>query len=124
MEGLTQKDQRTRKLMSMHKALYRREDIDWLYVSRKEGGRGHATTEDSVEASIQGFEKYIKKIKERLIIAARNSTDSIMINRPTTRNGKKNNCMDISSDKQAESHVKRFGHGYEEVTLGENLSLF
>ena len=33
-------DQRTRKQMTMHKALYSRDEVDRLYVSRKEGGRG------------------------------------------------------------------------------------
>ena len=35
-----QMDQRTRKLMKMHKAIHARDDVDRLYVSRKEGGRG------------------------------------------------------------------------------------
>ena len=35
-------DQRTRKLMTMHKALHPRDDVDRLYMSRKEGGRGLA----------------------------------------------------------------------------------
>ena len=35
-------DQRTRKLMTMHKAFHPGDDIDRLYVSRKEGGRGLA----------------------------------------------------------------------------------
>ena len=39
-------DQRTRKLMTMHKALHPRDDIDRLCVSRKEGGRGLASIED------------------------------------------------------------------------------
>ena len=39
-------DQRTRKLMTMHKALHPRDDVDRLYVSRKEGGRGLASIED------------------------------------------------------------------------------
>ena len=33
-------DQRTRKLMTMHKALHPRDDVNRLYVSRKERGRG------------------------------------------------------------------------------------
>ena len=37
-EELKQMDQRTRKLMTMHKALHPRNDVDRLYVSRKEGG--------------------------------------------------------------------------------------
>ena len=40
-------DQRTSKLMTMHKALHPRDDVDRLYVSRKEGGRGLANIEDS-----------------------------------------------------------------------------
>ena len=36
-------DQKTMKLMTMHKALHSRDDVDRLYVSRKEGGRGHTS---------------------------------------------------------------------------------
>ena len=54
-------DLRTRKLMTMHKALHPRNVIDKLYASRKEGGRGLASIEDSMDASIQGPEDYIKK---------------------------------------------------------------
>ena len=51
-EELKQMDQRTRKLMTMHKALHPRHDVDRLYVSRKEGGRGLTSIEDTAEASI------------------------------------------------------------------------
>ena len=44
-------DQRTRKLMTLHKALHLRDDVDRLYVLRK-GGWGHASIEDHVDASI------------------------------------------------------------------------
>ena len=54
-------DLKTRKLMTMHKALHPRDDIDRLYVSRREGRRGLASIEDSVDASIQCFEDYIEK---------------------------------------------------------------
>ena len=37
----------------MHKALHPRDDVDRLCVSRKEGGRGFTSIEDSVDASIQ-----------------------------------------------------------------------
>ena len=36
-EELQQMDQRTRKLMTMRKALHPKDDVDRLYVSRKEG---------------------------------------------------------------------------------------
>ena len=35
-DELKQMDQRTRKLMTMHKALHPRDDVDRLYISRKE----------------------------------------------------------------------------------------
>ena len=34
----------------MHKALYPRDDVDRLYVSRKDGRRGLASSEDSDDA--------------------------------------------------------------------------
>ena len=58
-------DQRTRKLMTMHKALHPRDNVDRLYVSRKEGGRGLASIEDSVDASIQGLKDHIEKTRTR-----------------------------------------------------------
>ena len=73
-------DQRTRKLMTMHKALHRRDDGNRLYVSRKEGGRGLASIE--VDASIR-LEDYIQKHDWGLITTIRNDTDNTMDNRLT-----------------------------------------
>ena len=73
-DGLKQMDQRTRKLMSMHKTLHPRYNIDRLYVSRKEGGRGLDCIKDSVDASIQRLEDYIEKLGV-LITTIRNDTD-------------------------------------------------
>ena len=58
-----------------------------LYDSRRDGGRGLASFEDCVDASIRGFEDYILKSKERLMTAAHESIDSIKTNR-TTKNRK------------------------------------
>ena len=68
--------------MSMHKALHPRDDVDRLYVSRKEGGRGLDSSEDSVDASIR-LEDYMEKHKEGLITAVRNNTDNKIDNRMT-----------------------------------------
>ena len=76
-------DQRTRKLMTMHKALHARDGVDRLYVSRKEGGRGLASIEDSIDALMQQLEDYIEKHEGRLITANRNETDNTMNNRMT-----------------------------------------
>ena len=76
-------DQRTRKPMTMHKALHPRDDVDSLHVSRKEGGRGLASIEDSVDASIQRPEDNIQTHDWGLITAIRNGTDNTMKNRMT-----------------------------------------
>ena len=67
----------------MHKALHPRDDVDRLYVPRKEGGRGLAIIEDSVDASIQRFEDCIEKHGRGLITAIRNNTDNTIDNRMT-----------------------------------------
>ena len=58
----------------MHKALHHRDDVDRLYVSRKEGGREPSSIEDSVDASIQWLEDYREKHKRGLITAIRKDT--------------------------------------------------
>ena len=70
--------------MTMHKVLHPRDDVDRLCVSRKEGGRGLASIEDSVDASIQRFEDYIEKHERGLFTAIRNDTDSTIDERMTT----------------------------------------
>ena len=62
--------------MTMREALHSRYGIDRLYVSRKEGGRGFASIEDNMEASIRRLEDYITKSTERLIRATRKNTYS------------------------------------------------
>ena len=90
----TRVDQRTRKVMAMHKALHPRDDVDRLYVSRKEGGRGLASIEDTVDASIQRLEHYIEKHERGLITAIRNDTDNTIDERTIRKqNGKENNSM-------------------------------
>ena len=37
--------------MTMHKAFYLRDDVDKLYISRKEDDRGPASTEDNVDVA-------------------------------------------------------------------------
>ena len=80
-DELKQMDQRTRKLMTMHNTLHPRYNVDRLYVSRKERGRGLASIEDTVDASIQRFEDYIEKHEGGLIRAIRNNTNNTIDNR-------------------------------------------
>ena len=73
---------RTRKSMTAHEALHPSDDIDRLYVSRKEGRRALARIEDCVDA-IRELEDYIKKNQKGLITEANNITDNIRINGKT-----------------------------------------
>ena len=69
--------------MTRHEVLHPRADVDSVYVSRKEGGRGLASIENSVDLSIQRLEDYIQKHEGGLITATRNNTDNTMDNRMT-----------------------------------------
>ena len=73
----------------MHKALHPRDDVDRLYVSRKEGGRGLASIEDSIDASIHRLEDYIEKHERELITAIRNKRDNTIDDRMTVTRKKK-----------------------------------
>ena len=83
-DELKQMNQRIRKLMTIHKALHPRDIVDRLYVSRKEGGRGRVSIEDSVHALIQQLDDYIEKHERGLITAIRNDTDNTIDDKMTT----------------------------------------
>ena len=74
-------EQRIRKLVTTHTALHPRDDDDRLYISRKEGGKGLVSIEDSVDASIQRLEDYIEKHEGGLFTAIRKDSDDTMDNR-------------------------------------------
>ena len=67
----------------MNKAIHPRDDVDRLYVSRKEGRRRLANIEDSVVTSIQRLEDNIEKHERGLITATRYDTENTMTNRMT-----------------------------------------
>ena len=50
--------------MIIDKVLHPRDDVDILYVSRKEMGREIASIQDSVDVSIQNLEDNIKNAQE------------------------------------------------------------
>ena len=100
-EELQQMDQRLRKLMTMHKPLYPRDDVDRLYVSRKEGGRGLASIEETVDTSMQRPEDNREKHERGLITTIRNDTDNTIDERRTTT--RKQKC----EEKQFYDHFKQ-----------------
>ena len=82
-DGLKNMDQRTRKLMTMHKVLYPWDDVDRIYISRKEGGREITSIEDSGDTSVQRLEHYIEKHEGGPITAIRNDTANTIDERMT-----------------------------------------
>ena len=79
-EELKQMDQRARKLTTMQRTLHPRDDVDKLYVSRKEEGQGPTSIGDSVDATMR-LEDYNIKCGGRTIRDTRNNTDNARINR-------------------------------------------
>ena len=73
--------QRTRKLMTMHKALHHRDDVDILYVSRKKGGKELASIEEGVDATKQRLKDYMENHEGGLITAIKNDIDNTIDNR-------------------------------------------
>ena len=49
-DELKELDRKTRKLLTIHKGLHPKTDVDRLYVSRKEGGRGLMSCESTIRS--------------------------------------------------------------------------
>ena len=115
------------KLKTMHKASHPWGDIDRLYESRKDGGSGLTSIEDSVDASIQRLKDIIEKCGEGLITVTRNNTDNTKTNRMTiTKIHKWEEIQLYGRFKRLISNIshERPGRGKEKETLREKLNLF
>ena len=69
-------DTMTRKQLTMHGSLHPRADVDRLYVSRKDGGRGLMSIEDSIQKEENSIALYIKNTEEPIL----KHTQSILSN--------------------------------------------
>ena len=104
--------------------IYIREMTPANYVSRKEGRKGLASIEDIVNASIKGFEDYLRETKDNGDQKRHNQHKNQQNkNNYETGMGTPPHCMDISSDKLTKSHTRRPGRGEERKTLREKLNL-
>ena len=54
----------------MHNGFHPKSNVDQLYISRSEDGRGLIGVQDTVETAILGLRNYVRNSKERLLIAA------------------------------------------------------
>ena len=68
---MTQADQRTRTLMTMHKVRHPKSIHDRLYIPRNEGGRVLQGVEEAVKLTNLGLENYVKESRECLFTTAR-----------------------------------------------------
>lgn len=70
VDELKEMDRKTRKLMTMNGALHPRADVDRLYVSREDGGRGMMSVEEVVrleECSLSDYLKHAEVNKEKVL---------------------------------------------------------
>ena len=55
MSELKKIDTKTRKLLNMHKMLHPKADVERLYISRKDGGRGLIEVETAFKTTTMGL---------------------------------------------------------------------
>ena len=60
-------DRHTRKLLTMHGALYPKAHVDRLYIPRKEGGRGLLSIKSSVQQEEHTMSHYVHESEEELL---------------------------------------------------------
>ena len=60
-------DRMTRKQFTMYKALHPRADVDRLYVSRRDGGRGLLSISDVVCLEKSSLALYVQRCKEPIM---------------------------------------------------------
>lgn len=58
---------KTRKTMTVHRALHPQADVDRPYIPRNKGGSGMITVEDYVKIETESLKKYVESSKERLL---------------------------------------------------------
>jgi len=71
VNDLKSMDRKTRKLLTSHRGLHPRSDVDCLYLPRRMGGRGLISVEDVVTEEKCSLSTYLSKSKEPLLCAVR-----------------------------------------------------
>ena len=68
-EEISKIENKTCKLLTIHKVLHPKDDVHVLYIKKK-GGRGLISIEECVEDAIAALQHYVQNSQERLISAA------------------------------------------------------
>ena len=69
-EAVKEIDRETRKIITMCGGLHSRSNVEWLCLTRSEGGRGLVSIEDCVNNERENLALYALRSNEKLIIAA------------------------------------------------------
>ena len=67
VEEIEALDRKARKLLTMHKGLHPKSDVDRRYLSRKDGGRGLLSCKDVIKSEENDLGWYLKPSNERLM---------------------------------------------------------
>ena len=67
VDELKELDRKTRKLLTMHKELHPKNDLDRLYISRKEGGRELMSCESTIRSEENNLGWNLKNSDQNLL---------------------------------------------------------
>ena len=67
LQELAKLDTKTRKFLTMYKMHHPKSDVDRLYLSRTEGGRGLIQLEFSYKSTTIGLDKYLQETQDTLL---------------------------------------------------------
>ena len=93
-DELHEMDRKTRKLLTIYRALHPQADADRLYIARAEGGRGLIGVEDCVTLEVTSLVKYINKsmettfkavLRENILSVEEATVDKTMMNEERKR---------------------------------------
>ena len=68
---LKEVDRKTRKLLTIYRALHPQADVDRLYIKRGHGGRGMLSIEECVMVETNSLSRYIQTCREKALNAVR-----------------------------------------------------
>lgn len=114
-------DCQTRKLLTMYGALHPRSDINRLYVSRKEGGRGMQNIEDSYSIAIEGLNQYLKLKSNtdkylRMVYRQQTKDYKDISNKEDNQEDKNNRTSETEEVKTYKNHLKNQLKKYQLTT--------
>ena len=114
-EELQEMDRKTRKLLTINRALQPQADVDRLYLKRSEGGRGMIGVEDCVTIETNSLMSYIKQHANEKALKAVAREQVLKVRREGmekngVRNTKRSLCTDSSFEVQ-KTEMKGRGSG-------------